>query len=56
MHTQGVPLHVEIGPHDVMSGQFVTMPRAGGKKTTVANSQAMERVKGNVGTVARIPL
>ena len=46
MHTQGVPLCVEIGPRDVKNGQFVAMPRVGGKKETIANSQAMERVKG----------
>ena len=46
MHTQGVPLRVEIGPRDVKSCQFVAVPRVGGEKTTIANSQAVERVKG----------
>ena len=46
MDTQGVPLRVEIGPRDVKNGQFVGMLRVGGEKTTIANSQAVERVKG----------
>ena len=46
MDTQGVPLRVEIGPRDVKSCQFVAVPRVGGEKTTIANSQAVERVKG----------
>ena len=28
------------------NGQFVAVPRDGGQKETVANSQAVERVKG----------
>jgi len=35
-----------VCPADCYLAQFVAMPRVGGKKATIANSQAMERVKG----------
>ena len=43
--TQGVPIRVEIGPREVKSDQFVAVPRDGGKKETISNTQAVERVR-----------